>query len=84
MMFKMIEARGYRDGRDCSGQVCECTAGEHPHIQAITIDDLIEKAGLSKVSLLKMDIEGAETVVIADPSCQQWLPKTEAIQTAGR
>jgi hypothetical protein len=30
-------------------------------------------------SALKMDIEGAEAVVFADPSCQQWLPKTEAI-----
>jgi FkbM family methyltransferase len=75
----MIEARGYRDGRDWTRQVRECAAGEHPHIQAITIDDLIENSGVSKLSLLKMDIEGAEAVVFADPSCQQWLPKTEAI-----
>lgn len=68
----MIEAPGYRDGRDWTRQVPKRAAGEHPHIQAITIDDLIdavpidanliENSGLSKLSLpkkgflLKMDI----------------------------
>jgi len=75
----MIEAQGYRDGRDWTRQVRECAAGEQPHIQATTIDDLLETSGQSRLSLLKMDIEGAEAVVFADPSCQQWLPKTEAI-----
>ena len=59
----MIEAPGYRDGRDWTRQVRKCAAGEHPHIQAITIDDLIdadpidanfiEKSGISKGCLLK-------------------------------
>ena len=59
----MIEAPGYRDGRDWTRQVPKRAAGEHPHIQAITIDDLIdsdpidanliENSGLSKLSLLK-------------------------------
>jgi hypothetical protein len=52
----MIEHRGYRDYRDWTRQVREWAAGERPHIQAITIDDLIENSGLSKLSLLKMDI----------------------------
>jgi hypothetical protein len=52
----MIEYRDYRDGRDWTGQVRECAAGERPRIQAITIGDLIENSGLSKLSLLKMDI----------------------------
>ncbi len=29
-------------------------------VQAVTIDDQVEKLGLSKVDLIKMDIEGAE------------------------
>ena len=69
----------YRDGREWTRQVRECEDGETGDIRAVTVAELLLQSGRHKLSLLKMDIEGAEAVVFADPSCQQWLPKTEAI-----
>lgn len=74
-----IENSEYRDGRDWTRQVRECGVGEKGDIRAVTVGDLLLQSGRNRLSLLKMDIEGAEAVVFADPSCQQWLPKTEAI-----
>jgi FkbM family methyltransferase len=74
-----IEDANYRDGRDWTRQVRECEVGETGDIKAVTVADLLLQSGRNRLSLLKMDIEGAEAVVFADPSCQQWLPKTEAI-----
>lgn len=74
-----IEATNYRDGRDWTRQVRECEVGETGDIQAVTVGELLLQSGHSRLSLLKMDIEGAEAVVFADSSCQQWLPKTDAI-----
>ena len=45
----------------------------------MTVGELLLESGRNRLSLLKLDIEGAETVVFDDPSCQQWLPNTEAI-----
>jgi FkbM family methyltransferase len=74
-----IEDTTYRDGRDWTRQVRECEDGESGDIRAVTVGELLHQSGRHKLSLLKMDIEGAEAVVFADPSCQQWLPQTEAI-----
>jgi FkbM family methyltransferase len=74
-----IEDATYRDGRDWTRQVRECEDGESGDIRAVTIGELLHDSGRRKLSLLKMDIEGAEAVVFADPSCQLWLTQTEAI-----
>jgi len=74
-----IEDVTYRDGRDWTRQVRECEDGEAGDIRAVTVAELLLQSGRNKLSLLKIDIEGAEAVVFADPSCQQWLIKTEAI-----
>lgn len=74
-----IETSLYRDGREWTRQVRECQPGERGEIQAITIDQILEESGRDRLSLLKMDIEGAEAVVFAAPTCQDWLGRTEAI-----
>jgi FkbM family methyltransferase len=48
-------------------------------LKVISMPSVFSFFSLEEVDLVKMDIEGAEAVVFADPSCQQWLPKTEAI-----
>ncbi len=41
----------------------------------IAMDEIIERSSTSRVSLLKMDIEGADAVGSTD----SWLPKVDAI-----
>lgn len=42
-------------------------------VQATTIPDLMREAGWERISILKMDIEGAEEFVL-DDSANEWLP----------
>jgi len=74
-----IDQRAYRDGRDWTRQVRECEPGESGEIQAVTVGDLMRRAGRQRLSILKMDIEGAEAVVFADPSHRDWLERTDTI-----
>ncbi len=59
-----------------SFQVRECDAGEAGSIPATTVRKLVEEAG--EVSVLKMDVEGAETVIFAE-DCRDWLGRVENI-----
>lgn len=74
-----LQTQPYRDGRDWSRQVRESDISESGEIRAVTVDDILRDSGHGRLSLLKMDIEGAEAVVFADSSCQAWLEKTDAI-----
>lgn len=74
-----IESNLYRDGREWTRQVRECAAGETGDVTAITIGDILRESRRDRLSLLKMDIEGAEAVVFADPTCQDWLKRTDAL-----
>ncbi len=74
-----IETSLYRDGREWTRQVRECADGEKGDINAITIGELLRQSGHERLSLLKMDIEGAEVVVFSHPEHQEWLPRTDAI-----
>jgi FkbM family methyltransferase len=46
-------------------------------IRAITLDELLREHDLAQVDLLKMDIEGSEKEIFADP--ESWLPAVRAI-----
>lgn len=51
----------YRDGREWARQVCsvnEKVSG--PYVEGLSIPSLLKKHGINKVSLMKIDIEGAE------------------------
>ncbi len=74
-----IESSLYRDGREWTRQVRECAPGEPGDITAITIAEILQESGRERLSLLKMDIEGAEAVVFADEACQEWLTHTDAV-----
>jgi FkbM family methyltransferase len=68
----------YRDGREWARQVRPCEPGEEADFEGVDIGSLLSASGRDRVSLLKMDIEGAEAVVFSDSS-QAWLPKVDAI-----
>ena len=74
-----IDRETYRDGREWTRQVKECGPGETGEIEAITVGDVLSQSRRDRLSLLKMDIEGAEAVIFADASHREWLTRTDAI-----
>jgi FkbM family methyltransferase len=65
----------YRDGREWARQVEECKKGD---IDAVDIPTLLRHSGHDRISLLKIDIEGAEAVLFAD-RYQSWIDKVSTI-----
>lgn len=72
-----LDESTFRDGAEWSRQVRECRPGERG-FGAIDIGTLLEENHIARVSLLKMDIEGAEAVVF---SCnfQSWIDRIDNI-----
>jgi FkbM family methyltransferase len=68
----------YRDGREWSFQVRECNPGEVPTIQAVDISSLLKISKRERISILKMDIEGAEAVVFSH-NFVEWIDLVDAI-----
>ena len=54
----------------------EATDGEAEAMMAIDISTLLKDSGFERVSILKIDIEGAEKQVFA-LKCEEWLPETD-------
>jgi FkbM family methyltransferase len=71
-----IEESNYRDGREWSKQVREARPGELDGLPAVTIDGLLAESGHERISILKVDIEGAEAVVFAE-GCEAWLARVD-------
>jgi FkbM family methyltransferase len=69
--LKILET-AHGDGREWSVQVRECAPGEVPEMQAVDLGTLLRESGRNKISILKMDIEGAEAVVFAN-NYESWL-----------
>jgi FkbM family methyltransferase len=66
------------DGGEWSRQVRPCRPGETPELVATDIGTLRAESGEPEISILKIDIEGAEAVVF-QPGCEAWLARTQAI-----
>ena len=69
----------YRDGQQWTRQVRECQPGEEAQFHALDVGTLLQQSGEPRISLLKMDIEGAEVVVFTDDRFRNWLPKVDAM-----
>jgi FkbM family methyltransferase len=68
----------YGDGREWSRQVIECQAHETGAIPAVDIGTLLRESDFDRISILKVDIEGAEAVVFG-PGSAAWLPSVDNI-----
>ena len=70
----------YRDGQAWTMRVRECKIGEIPSITAIDISKILEQSGRQRISLLKVDIEGAEAVVFQRGSgVEKWIDRVDVI-----
>ena len=67
----------YRDGRGWATQVRPCGSNEHADVEGIGIESLLLSSGFNRISLLKVDIEGAEAVLFRENN--DWLDKVDAI-----
>lgn len=65
-------------GEACAVQVRECKPGEVPEMQATDVGTLLKESGLNRISILKMDVEGAEAVVFAK-NYESWIPYVDNI-----
>src|SRR5262249_10575365 len=76
----VVSETNYRDGQAWSRHVRECKRGETPTIMAIDISKILEQSGRQRISILKMDIEGAEGVVFQRGSgVEKWIDKVDVI-----
>lgn len=69
----VISDETFGDGREWARTVREARVGESATIQSIDIGTLIRDSGFERVSILKIDIEGAEETVFS-AGYEEWLP----------
>ncbi|TXE12040.1 FkbM family methyltransferase [Seonamhaeicola algicola] len=69
-------SNGFRDGKDWSIETIENSKGE---IKGITINDIIKENNIEVISLLKIDIEGAERFIFNKESDMSFLNKTKIL-----
>jgi len=74
-----IEERPYRGGGAWARQVREAKPGEASDIDAIDIPTVMARAGRQRISILKIDIEGAECVLFSAPNVNDWLGKVDCL-----
>ncbi len=70
----------YRDGEAWTAHVREPKSGEAPSITAIDIFKVLEQSGYQRISVLKVDIEGAEGVVFQrGGGVEKWIDRVDVI-----
>ncbi len=69
-------SNGFRDGKDWSIETIENSNGE---IEGITIDEIVKENNIEVISLLKIDIEGAERYIFNKESDTSFLNKTKVL-----
>jgi FkbM family methyltransferase len=70
----------YRDGQAWTTHVRERKSGEAPSITAIDISKILEQSDRQRISVLKIDIEGAEGVVFQrGGGMEKWIDRVDVI-----
>jgi FkbM family methyltransferase len=71
-------ADDYRDGREWARRVVRTSTPGKNHVATVTLAELVAGLGGRRVSILKMDIEGAESEVFRDTT-DSWLRFVDCI-----
>lgn len=66
------------DGREWARGVVVAGPGEQADIQAVGVADVLARSRFERISLLKVDIEGAEAVLFG-PGAEEWLDRVDNI-----
>ena len=73
-----FESNTLEEGQEWGRQVKTADIGEEALVQAIDIGSILDQFGFEKISILKMDIEGAEANVFAS-NYGEWMEKVESM-----
>jgi FkbM family methyltransferase len=65
-------------GNECARTVRPVRPGEKPAMTALDIGTILDRSGFDRISVLKMDIEGAERLVF-ESNYERWLPRVDNI-----
>jgi FkbM family methyltransferase len=74
----VISDDAYRDGRAWTRQVREADPGDARSFEGVDIGTLLRESSHERISILKIDIEGAEGVVFSS-GYESWLPSVDTI-----
>lgn len=74
----LLVEQAYRDGKEWSYQVRESRENETPEFFAVDIATLLRDSRRERISILKIDIEGAESVVFSE-NYETWLDYVDMI-----
>jgi FkbM family methyltransferase len=72
----VISEAPFGDGREWARTVREARADELPTISAVDIGTLIRDSGHERVSILKIDVEGAEEIIFTS-NYSEWIDKVD-------
>ena len=68
----------YGEGKEWSTEVSECAEGQTPDVEATDIPALLSLSGRDRIDILKVDIEGSETVLFNQES-RRWMDRVKNI-----
>jgi FkbM family methyltransferase len=63
-------------GNECARTVRPIRPGEAPAMHTLDIGTILERSGFERISILKMDIEGAERIVF-ETNYERWLSRVD-------
>lgn len=69
----------FGDGREWARQVRPAREGEAVAMEAVDVASLIDLLGTERVSILKIDIEGAEFEVFSSPGWRSWMDRVDTV-----
>ncbi len=68
----------FRDGMEWSLTVRETRPGEQPQMKGLNIGDVLRMSGHERISILKIDIEGAESLIFSS-HYEPWLERVDTL-----
>ena len=74
----VISETKFRDGQDWARQLKPCNSGDRPTVRGIDIETILRESGRDRISILKMDIEGAESIVFSS-NYEAWINRVDTI-----
>lgn len=80
--FLKLQRREALGGHEWAWQVRSSSmtnTSDGERVRAFSMPDLLSRFHIDRVSILKMDIEGAETIIFSAPSVCNWLSRVDAI-----
>jgi FkbM family methyltransferase len=69
----------FRDGREWARRVRPALAGETVEMEAVDIQTLIDSCDTERISILKIDIEGAELEVFSSAGWRGWIDRVDTV-----